>query len=158
MFLHGLEGNSQGVKATLLRGRFPDILTPDFQGSLEQRMAALANLLGEDQGWTLIGSSFGGLMAALWALRRPWQVRRLVLLAPALVWPDFAALVERQDFRPVTVPALVYHGRRDEIVPLAPVRHLAQRAFTTLEFHEVDDDHGLYQTVHALDWQTILDD
>jgi len=35
IFIHGLEGSSQGVKATLLRGLFPGILTPDFRGSLE---------------------------------------------------------------------------------------------------------------------------
>jgi hypothetical protein len=30
IFLHGLEGNSQGSKATLLRGLFP-MLIPDFR-------------------------------------------------------------------------------------------------------------------------------
>ena len=60
IFLHGLEGSSQGIKATLLRQLFPGILTPDFSGSLQERMARLSTILGEQRGWTIIGSSFGG--------------------------------------------------------------------------------------------------
>ena len=47
IFLHGLEGTSQGAKATLLRGLFPGMLTPDFSGSLEERMATLKPILGD---------------------------------------------------------------------------------------------------------------
>ena len=36
IFIHGLEGTSQGVKATLLRGLFPGLLAPDFPGSLRR--------------------------------------------------------------------------------------------------------------------------
>ena len=158
IFLHGLEGNSQGVKATLLRGLFPGILTPDFSGGLDERMAALKTILGEQVGWTIIGSSFGGLMAALLAVRRPSQVQRLVLLAPALIWPDFAGCfpAEGATCTPVEAPTLIYHGSRDSVVPLAPTQVLAERAFRNLTFHVVDDDHGLYQTVHAIDWQSLL--
>ena len=81
MFLHGLEGTSQGVKANLLRGLFPEILIPDFSGDLETRMTALEKILGAQRGWILIGSSFGGLMAALFACQHPEQVHRLILLA-----------------------------------------------------------------------------
>lgn len=152
IFLHGLDGSSQGVKARLLRGLFPEILTPDFSGSLEERMAQLAGIVGETQGWVMVGSSFGGLMAALYACRRPEQVSKLVLLAPALIWPDFAASPPA----PVSMPVVIYHGRRDALIPLSAVRGLAEQVFTNLDFHAVDDDHGLYQTVHAIDWQAIL--
>ena len=91
IFLHGLEGTSQGTKATLLRSLFPEMLTPDFRGSLEERMATLNPILGDQDVWTIVGSSFGGLMAALFACQRPAQVRKLVLMAPALVLPQFAA-------------------------------------------------------------------
>jgi len=152
MFLHGLEGSSQGVKASLLRGLFPNILIPDFSGDLETRMTALEKILGTQRGWILIGSSFGGLMAALFACQHPEQVRRLVLLAPALIWPDFAS----QPPPPMDVPALIYHGRQDHLVPLEMVQALANLVFNRLEFHAVDDDHGLYKTVHELDWKAIL--
>lgn len=152
IFIHGLEGSSQGVKAQLLRGIFPEILTPDVRGSLEERMAKLEQIVGEAQGWTMIGSSFGGLMGAMFTCQHPEQVDRLILLAPALVWPDFAA----DPPGPVDVPTVVYHGTRDEVVPLEPVRALAEQAFSNLTFHAVDDDHGLYKTVHELDWRDLV--
>lgn len=153
IFIHGLEGSSQGVKARLLRGLFPGILTPDFPGSLEQRMAQLNAILGNQRNWTIIGSSLGGLMAAMFACEHPDQVKRLVLLAPALIWPDFAA----DPPAPVDVPTIIYHGRQDVHVPLESNRELAERVFRKLKFHAVDDDHGLYKTVHALDWPAILE-
>ena len=152
IFLHGLEGSSQGVKARLLRSLFPGILTPDFSGSLEERMAQLSFILGDQHGWTLIGSSLGGLMGALFTCQRPRQVKRLVLLAPALIWPDFAAAPPG----PVKAPATIYHGRHDRLIPLEAVRRLAHQVFQNLTFIEVDDDHGLYKTVHAIDWPALL--
>lgn len=152
IFLHGLEGSSQGVKATLLRELFPAILIPDFHGDLGNRMEKLNSILGDQTGWTIIGSSFGGLMAAMFACRRPQQRERLILLAPALIWPDFAM----QPPEPVALPVVVYHGSRDAIVPLEKTRLLAEKVFQNVKFIVVDDDHGLYQTVHAIDWPGLL--
>jgi pimeloyl-ACP methyl ester carboxylesterase len=152
IFIHGLGGSSQGVKATLLRGLFPDILTPDFPGLLEQRMEKLRAIVGQTRGWTMIGSSFGGLMATIFTCQNPEQVERLVLFAPALIWPDFAA----NPPDPVSVPTIIYHGRQDHLIPLETVSRLAEQIFLDLTFHEVDDDHGLYKTVHAIDWPQLL--
>lgn len=152
IFIHDREGSSQEAKATFLRGLFPDILTPDFRGSLKRRMGALGALVGETRGWTMIGSSFGGLMAALFTCQHPEQVDRLVLLAPELNWPDFAA----HPPDPVSVPTVVYHGSRDGILPLNIVRRLAEPVFLNLTFNEVDDDHGLYKTIPAIDWPQLL--
>ncbi|MBN1146935.1 MAG: hypothetical protein JXA78_06755 [Anaerolineales bacterium] len=152
IFIHGLEGSSQGVKARLLCGLFPGILTPDFRGTLEERMAALNEILGEQVGWTIVGSSFGGLMGALFTCRRPEQVRKLVLLAPALILPDFA----NSPPAPVDTPVIVYHGAHDDLIPLETLRKLAEQVFTNLSFYTVDDDHGLYKTVHEIDWGKLL--
>jgi pimeloyl-ACP methyl ester carboxylesterase len=152
IYLHGLEGTSQGVKAVLLRGIFPGILTPDMRGTLEERMESLHAILGEQPGWTIIGSSFGGLMAAIFACQHPRQVDRLVLLAPALIWPDFASAPPEA----VDVPTLIFHGSRDVIIPLAMVRPLAERVFRVLDFRVVDDDHGLYKTMHEIDWPALI--
>jgi pimeloyl-ACP methyl ester carboxylesterase len=145
IFIHGLFGSSQGVKATLLRQRYPHILTPDFNGSLDERMDALREILGEEKGWTML---------ALFTTQHPEQVDKLVLFAPALIWPDFAS----QPPQPVDVPTVVFHGAGDEIVPIEDVRKLCQRVFNNLDFHQVDDDHGLYETVQALDWKALLED
>ena len=152
IFIHGLEGTSQGEKATLLRGLFPGILTPDFRGSLEERMTQLHAIIGDSGGWTMIGSSFGGLMAALFAFQRPAQVRKLVLMAPALILPQFLA----SNPKPVDIPTIIYHGWRDEIVALEPTRQLAQQVFRHLTFNEVDDEHGLYKTAHEINWRALL--
>jgi pimeloyl-ACP methyl ester carboxylesterase len=154
IFIHGLMGSSSGVKATLLREKFPEILTPDFEGSLDERMERLRQILGDKTGWTLIGSSFGGLMASLYTCEHPHQVKKLVLLAPALIWPDFAESTPE----PVSVPAVVYHGTKDELIPIERSQELAEKVFLNLVFNTVDDDHGLYNTVHALDWDTVLSD
>jgi pimeloyl-ACP methyl ester carboxylesterase len=152
VFIHGLEGSSQGNKARLLRSHFPDILTPDFTGSVAERMHQLESLLAADNDLVLIGSSLGGLMAAMYTCQHPHRVRRLVLLAPALVHPAFAP------FRNccVAVPTCIYHGTRDDVVPLDPVRTIASQVFTSLTFHVVEDDHRLAHTVQTLPWQTIV--
>jgi pimeloyl-ACP methyl ester carboxylesterase len=152
IFLHGLEGTSQGAKATLLRGLFPEIVIPDFSGSLAERMEALYPILGEHELWTIVGSSFGGLMAAIFACQRPVQVRKLVLMAPALIMPVFLAT----NPKPVDIPTIIYHGRQDAIVPLEPTRRLARQFFRRLTFNEVDDEHGLYKTTQAIDWLRLL--
>jgi pimeloyl-ACP methyl ester carboxylesterase len=150
MFIHGLESSGRGFKGRLLRGVYDDTLTPDFRGDLAERMAQLEPLLEGTDPWILVGSSFGGLMAALAACQHPTWVHRLILLAPALHHPEFQAP------GPVTVPALVVHGTRDEIVPLEEVRVRAERAFTQLTFRQVDDDHLLHATVQELDWHALL--
>ena len=152
IFLHGLMGSSQGFKATLLRDLFPHILIPDFRGSLEERLAQLTPILADESEWIIIGSSMGGLMGTLFTCQHPEQVRKLILLAPALTWPDF---VENPP-APVSVPAVVYHGRRDAVVPIEPVRDLAARIFTNLTFHVVDDDHSLHKAVQAIGWSSLL--
>jgi pimeloyl-ACP methyl ester carboxylesterase len=152
ILIHGLEGSSQGDKATLLRSIFPQMMTPDFRGPVEERMELLYSLLGKDTGWTIIGSSLGGLMAALFTTQHPDQVRKQILLAPALFLPEFASDLPE----PVDVPTVIYHGTRDEIVPIEQTRILAKRSFTNLTINEVDDDHRLFNTVHAIDWKNLL--
>ena len=152
IFIHGLEGSSQGDKATLLRRLFPGMLTPDFPGLLADRMKILYSILGEQTGWTIIGSSLGGLMAALFACQRPEQVRKLVLLAPALVLPEFADA----NPQPIHVPTIIYHGTRDTLLPLESVRLVAEQVFHNLTFRVVDDDHRLFKTMQEVDWKHVL--
>ncbi len=154
MFIHGLEGSSQGAKARLLREIFSEMLIPDFRGSLDDRMNILYKIIEDQDGWTLVGSSFGGLMAVLAACEKPAQFAKLVLLAPALVWPDFAGA----SWQPIKVPVVIYHGADDEIIPLKKVQDIAQRVFLNLEFNVMQDDHGLYRTAHILDWEKLLGD
>lgn len=152
ILIHGLEGSSQGDKAVLLRSIFPGMLTPDFPGALEERMDLLFKLLGDETGWTIIGSSLGGLMAALFTCSYPAQVRKQILLAPALMLPEFAS----RHHEPVDVPTVVIHGTQDTIVPLDETRPLAESVFRNLIYQVVDDDHRLFNTTQALDWMTLV--
>ena len=152
LFIHGLMSSSQGIKAVMLRGLFPHILIPNFEGALDERMAQLAPILADGSDWTIIGSSMGGLMGAIFACQHPQQVQKLILLAPALIWPDFAD----HPPAPISTPTIVYHGRRDTVVPLEPVRVLCERVFINLTFHAVDDDPRLLETVQVINWPSLL--
>jgi len=153
IFLHGLESNSKTYKASLIRKDFPELIVPDFTGALSERMAALYPILEGRTDWTIIGSSFGGLMGAIFTCEHPDQVRKLVLLAPALMLPEFADYTSRA---PIAVPTTVIHGARDEVVPLEAVRAIAQKVFANLTHQVVDDDHRLQSAAERLDWKTIL--
>ena len=153
IYLHGLESTSQSGKARQFAAKFPGMLTPDFTGSFEERMARLYPILGDQTGWTLIGSSFGGLMAAVFTLEYMTQVRKLVLLAPALMIPPFATLADRKT---VSVPTVIVHGTEDDVVPLEPVRKLAEKVFTNLTYYVMQDGHRLQKAFEELDWVTII--
>ena len=107
IFLHGLESSSQTYKASVIRQSYPELIVPDFTGPLAARMEALYPILGEEKDWTIVGSSFGGLMGAIFTCEYPDQVRKQVLLAPALMLPEFASYLDRE---PVSVPTTIIHG------------------------------------------------
>jgi pimeloyl-ACP methyl ester carboxylesterase len=151
IFIHGLISSGQGFKANFLRGIFPDILTPDFPGDLTERMAKLETVLAERDDLILIGSSYGGMMAALYACAHPERVKKIILLAPALPFHPF----DENPPGPCAVPAIIFHGSRDTIVPLEPTRALARQVFTRLQFNIVEDDHMLHETVRRLDWKQL---
>ena len=162
IFLHGLESNSQTYKASVIRNSFPELIVPDFTGPLEKRMKALYPILGDKKDWTIIGSSFGGLMGAIFTCEHPDQVRKQVLLAPALMLPQFASYWDASTSlstgrEPVSVPTTIIHGKQDTVVPLEEVREIASKVFINLTYIIVDDDHRLQIATDSLDWKTILE-
>ena len=152
MFIHGLESNNQGTKAVYFRKNFPDMLTPKFPGSLDERMADLRALLSGESDIILVGSSFGGLMASIFVMENEPRVKRLVLLAPAINLMEFSPYRNRK----IQVPVHIYHGRQDEVIPLEDVQTVARQVFSDLTFHSVDDDHYLHKTFEKIDWDTLL--
>lgn len=154
IYLHGSESDSNSGKARQFREWFPGMLTPDFKGDFEARMIQLEPILADKSDWTIIGSSFGGLMGTVYTCKNPTRVRKLVLLAPALLREPFGSFL---DVQPASVPVTVIHGTRDDVVPLEAAREVAQTLFTNLNYIVVDDDHRLHKTLHELDWKKILE-
>lgn len=115
-------------------------------------MRVLEPMLQNDDDWILVGSSFGGLMAAAWTCRHPDRVVQLILLAPALHHPQFA----QAGFAPIDVPTLHVHGTKDTVVPLDAVRPIAKQVFRDWTLRDVDDDHQLHRTVRQMDWPMLL--
>lgn len=152
IYLHGLESSSQSGKARQFAQLFPGMHTPDFSGTFEERMKQLYPILGNQKDWTIIGSSFGGLMGAVFTCRHPDQVRKLVLLAPALMLPEFTS----EHFRPIDIPTVLVHGMQDDIVPPRLAREIAQEVFQNLEYIPVEDGHRLHRAFEVLDWNKIL--
>ena len=163
IFVHGMESSGQGFKGRLLRNIFPNIKTPSFfpytpntsfQELLKKRMDQLVPILQEKTSWAIIGSSFGGLMASLYAFRYPENVDRLVLLAPFLDDKN----LDPRDHKPIDVPVIVFHGKNDAVVNLDITRRRANELFKNLIYNEVEDDHFLHPTVSRLDWYKVVYD
>jgi len=152
IFLHGLESSPQGTKAVFFREKFPDMLTPHFIGSLQERLSELEQTLAGKTGIRLVGSSFGGLMGTLFAMQHQTRVDRLVLLAPAINLIPSTPYAETE----VSIPVWIYHGRNDEVISLREVQEVAGRVFRNLTFHVVTDDHYLHHTFRSIPWESLL--
>jgi len=161
IFIHGLESSGKGFKGQLFQRIFPGCLTPDLKAFnpqlsypelLKIRMDELSKILKDIEPWILIGSSFGGLMAALYTLEFPTKVSKLILLAPFLDTP----LLKISKFQSIEVPTTIFHGKYDNIVPIEASHSVAKKLFKNLYYNIVEDDHQLLKTVVKLDWQKII--
>lgn len=152
VFIHGLESSGWGTKGIFFRERYPGMIIEDFEGPFEQRMEKLEGLLAEKNNLILVGSSYGGLMAAVYACLHEPRVRKLILLAPALHLEPFDPYLDTI----LQVPIVIFHGWQDDVVPLDAVKTIARRSFANHTFTALDDDHPLHRTFATLDWDTLL--
>jgi len=152
VFLHGLESSSRGSKAKFLKEKFPDMLSPDFSGSLSVRMTTLTGIIKGQADLILVGSSFGGLMATIYAMAHEADISRLVLLAPAFNFSEFSNCPIAR----IAVPTWIFIGSDDTVTPAKSVMPLAGKIFKNLHYEEVADDHMLARTFRHFDWQGLL--
>ncbi len=152
VFIHGLESSSRGTKGVFFREKYPDMIIEDYFGSFSQRMEKLEGLLAKEDHLILVGSSYGGLMAAVYACLQEERVKKLILLAPALHSEQYQPWLKKK----LTMPITIFHGRQDDVVPLEKVRAIAGSLFLNLQFNEVADDHFLHDTFVTLDWDNLL--
>jgi len=153
MFLHGLESSGSGFKATYLRKRFPNIITPTFTGELNERMQQLERLISPRSRWIFIGSSFGGLMATLFAIRHPAQISRLILLAPALL-SSIAPSVSIDE--KVSVPMVGILAKYDTILPIIELQRKCEFIFRFYWLYIVEDEHKLECTTKMINWNALV--
>jgi pimeloyl-ACP methyl ester carboxylesterase len=152
VFIHGLESSGHGTKGTFFRERYPGMIVEDFFGSFAQRMEKLKELLEKKNNLILVGSSYGGLMAAVYACLHEERVAKLVLLAPAINLEPY----EPYKNQLLRLPVTIIHGTQDDVVPLLAVKEIAQKSFANLDFRTVKDDHPLSATFPSLDWDSFL--
>ena len=151
IFLHGLDSSGRGTKGIFFSTRYTDMERPDFDGTLQQRMAQLYKLLGEGDTFIAVGSSFGGLMGTLLAVQEPGRVHRLILLAPALNFHEFQVPP-----RKIETETILVIGKDDVVTPPDIVVPVAESTFANLQVSLVDDDHLLHNTYAELDWDHLL--
>ncbi len=91
VYLHGFASSPGSKKAQFFRGRFaelgigleiPDLAEGDFAGLTVSGQLRVIERASRGEPVTLMGSSMGGYLAALYAARHP-EVDKVVLMAPA---------------------------------------------------------------------------
>ncbi|HOW58077.1 MAG TPA: hypothetical protein PKZ12_08735 [Smithellaceae bacterium] len=152
VFIHGLESTSQGTKGQYFRRHFPAMIIEYYTGDFNARMTKLNAILSGKNNLILIGSSYGGLMASVFAAKNENLLVKMILLAPALLLPEFFPYQHTV----INIPVVIYHGTHDTLVDPLIVRQIAEKIYPALEYHKVDDDHPLTATFPLLDWIKIL--
>ncbi len=94
-YLHGFGSGPQSTKGVALKSAFernghpfhcPHLSVPSFERmTLSNALGAIDTLAAgyPEERWSMVGSSLGGYLAALWAHNNPQRVHRLLLLCPA---------------------------------------------------------------------------
>lgn len=98
------------------------------------------------------------MMGTVFTCDHPRQVRKLILLAPALLRDSSGAFLDpltgkdltysrksAHGLQAVSVPTTIVHGMEDDVVPLEPVREIAKELFTDFKYIVVDDGHRLHK-------------
>jgi len=152
VFIHGLESSSRGTKGAYFRKHYPDMIVEDYFGSFLKRMEKLEYLLENKNRLILVGSSFGGLMAAVYAHLHGERISRLILLAPALHLEFYKPYRDKK----LHITTTIFHGSEDNVVPLEGVRLIAGKVFLNHEFNIVEDDHSLHNTFPSIAWDSLL--
>lgn len=155
---HGSDSGPDATKVSALaalaeslgwRTQRPDYRDDDargYAGSVAPRVARLrATVEALDAPPLLVGSSMGAFVSGLVSLDVP--VAGLLLLATPGEIPGYARAFDLR----AGVPALLIHGWRDEVCPVAGVQAFAARRRLPLLL--LDDDHRLGASMAAISLQ-----
>ncbi len=151
IFLHGLDSSGYGTKGRYFSEHYPDMARPDFDGTLNQRMEQLKKIVIPMDELVIVGSSFGGLMGACLCQQLPEKVKRLIMLAPALNFPEYQPPEGK-----IATESILVIGKKDTVTPAEVVIPAARATFSQLKIQLVDDDHLLHTYFYTMDWQSLL--
>jgi pimeloyl-ACP methyl ester carboxylesterase len=127
LYLHGFASSPSSSKARFFGERFgergidvkiPDLAEGDFEHLTLTGQLNVIERTAAGRSVTLIGSSMGGYLAALYAARHPEQVGRVVLMAPALCfvrrWPDALGEPAMREWRESGRRSVFHYGEGGE--------------------------------------------
>ena len=122
VYLHGFASGQSSKKARFFRERLaqlgigldiPDLAEGNFKDLTITGQLRVVERAAQGEPVTLIGSSMGGYLAALFAARHP-QVERLVLMAPAFCfskrWPETLGQATMDEWRRNGVLDVFHYG------------------------------------------------
>ena len=150
VWAHGLWGSPNGSKVTAIRESGIEVISPDFN---EMELVDRVELLKEtiDIGdVVLAGSSWGGLACALTAQEKPEKLKGLLLLAPALHYPESPNDEPEKLIAPGSVPVTIIHSTTDDIVPISASKNYIERSGNNVQLIKVEDNHVLEDSIELI--------
>ena len=150
IWAHGLWGSPNGSKITAIRDSGIEVISHDFNGmELIDRVELLEKTM-EIGDVVLAGSSWGGLASALAAQRRPEKLKGLLLLAPALHYPEPPNDRPENLVAPSKIPITIIHSIEDDIVPISASKDYIERSGDNIKLIEVKDNHVLENSIELI--------
>ena len=150
VWAHGLWGSPNGSKITAIRESGIDVISPDFNKmELIDRVELIEKTI-ESGDFVLAGSSWGGLACALAAQRKPAKIKGLLLLAPALHYPEHPNDNPENLIAPENIPVTIIHSTTDDIVPIKASKDYLERSKENVKLIEVDDNHVLENSIELI--------
>ena len=150
VWAHGLWGSPNGSKVTAIRESGIEVISPDFnEMELIDRVELLKETI-EIGNVVLAGSSWGGLACALTAMQIPEKLKGLLLLAPALHYPESPNDEPEKLTAPDSVPVTIIHSTTDDIVPISASKNYIERSGNNVQLIEVEDNHVLENSIELI--------
>ena len=150
VWAHGLWGSPNGRKVTAIRESGVEVISPDFnEMELIDRVELLEKTI-EIGDIVLAGSSWGGLASALTAQRKPEKLKGLLLLAPALHYPEPPNDDPEKLKAPDGLPVTIIHSTNDDIVPISASKDYIKRSENNVKLIEVEDSHVLENSIELI--------
>ena len=150
VWAHGLWGSPNGSKVTAVRESGIEVISPDFnEMELVDRIELLEKTI-QMGAVVLAGSSWGGLACALTAQKKPDKLKGLLLLAPALHYPETPNDNPDNLIAPEGIPVTIIHSKTDDIVPISASKDYVKRSGNNVNLIVVEDSHVLENSIELI--------